>query len=46
MEALGFPRDDKLYLLVCAAYEASLCLGHEVHMMSCDGSNCRPARLE
>ena len=46
MEAKGFPRDDKLYVLVCNAYEAALRLGHEVHHMSCDGSNGRPARPE
>ena len=46
MEALGFPRDDKLYLLVCAAYDASLKVCHEVHSMSCDGSNGRPERAE
>jgi hypothetical protein len=46
MEAKGFPRDDKLYVLVCEAYEAFLRLCHEVHAMSCDGSNCRPARPE
>jgi hypothetical protein len=46
MEALGFPREDKLYLLVCAAYNASLKVCHEVHAMSCDGSNGRPNRAE
>ena len=46
MEKVGLPHDDKLYTLVCLAYDASLNVCHEVHSMSCDGSNARPDRAE
>ena len=37
MQKAGFRDTDKLYELVCAAYEASWLLSHELHYMSCDG---------
>jgi hypothetical protein len=37
MERLGFPPRDPLFMLVDAAYEALLRLGHHVHYLSCDG---------
>ena len=37
MEKVGFPHDDKLYLLVCKTYDAAIELGHEVHYLGCDG---------
>jgi hypothetical protein len=43
MEKSGFPGDDKLYQLVCEAYEASWRLSMEVHYLSCDGVG-RPSR--
>jgi len=45
MEKTDFPGNDKLYLLVCAAYEAANRLSNEVHYMSCDGVG-RPPRPE
>ena len=42
MEKAGFPVKDKLYLLVCAAYEASNRLSNEVRYMSCDGVGREP----
>lgn len=45
MEKVGFPHDDKLYLLVCNAYDAALELGNEVHYLGCDGVG-RPKRPE
>jgi len=43
MEKAGFPPDDKLYQLVCNAYDAAHRLNVEVHYLSCDGVG-RPAR--
>ena len=37
MEEVGFPPNDKLYLLVCKAYDAMRQLSVEVHYLSCDG---------
>jgi hypothetical protein len=37
MQKAGFPQTDKLFELVCAAYDASWLLSHELHYMSCDG---------
>lgn len=37
MQKVGFPHEDKLYLLVCKAYEAMHHLSVEVHYLSCDG---------
>jgi hypothetical protein len=37
MQKAGFKDTDKLYELVCAAYDASWLLSHELHYMSCDG---------
>ena len=45
MEDQDFPRDDKLYVLVCAAYDAMLRVCHEVHYLGCDGVH-RPKRPE
>ena len=43
MEQVGFPPDDKLYLLVCKAYDAVYRLHVETHYLSCDGVG-RPSR--
>lgn len=43
MEEVGFPHDDKLYLLVCKAYDAMYALNVETHYLSCDGVG-RPKR--
>jgi hypothetical protein len=45
MEKVGFPPNDKLYLLVCNAYEAMQELSVEVHYLSCDGVG-RPSKNE
>ena len=37
MQKIGFPHDDKLYLMVCTAYDAVLRLHGEIHYLSCDG---------
>jgi hypothetical protein len=37
MQQVGFPQDDKLYLLVCKAYDAVHALHIETHYLSCDG---------
>lgn len=37
MEEVGFPPNDKFYLLVCKAYDAMQQLSVEVHYLSCDG---------
>ena len=37
MEKVGFPHDDKLYILVCKAYDAVRALHGETHYLSCDG---------
>ena len=37
MEKVGFPQDDKLFLMVCKAYDAVLRLHVETHYLSCDG---------
>ena len=43
MEKAGFPSGDKLFQLVCAAYDAAHRLNVEVHYLSCDGVG-RPAK--
>ncbi len=37
MEKVGFPQDDKLFLMVCKAYDAVRALHGETHYLSCDG---------
>ena len=37
MQQVGFPHDDKLYLMVCKAYDAVHALHIETHYLSCDG---------
>ena len=37
MQKVGFPHDDKLYQLVCNAYDAMHRLSVEIHYLSCDG---------
>jgi hypothetical protein len=36
MQKAGFRDTDKLYELVCKAYDAPWLLSHEMHYMSCD----------
>ncbi len=45
MVEVGFPPNDKLYLLMCKAYNAMQQLSVEVHYLSCDGVG-NPARKE
>jgi hypothetical protein len=44
MEAAGFPRDDKPYLLVVEAYNAVHALSVELHYLSCKSGVRRPLR--
>jgi len=46
MEKVGFPHDDKLYLLVCKAYDSMHRLSVEVHYLSCDGVGNPPKKEE
>ena len=56
MQKAGFPQNDKVYQLVCEAYEASWRLSHELHYRSCDGvyrvpketdaANKEPSKIE
>jgi len=43
MEKAEFPPGDKLFQLVCEAYDAAHRLNVEVHYLSCDGVG-RPAK--
>ena len=45
MEKVGFPQDDKLFKMVCAAYDAMHRLSVEVHYLSCNGVG-EPDKLE
>ena len=44
MEEVGFPHNDKLYLLVCNAYDAMHRLSVEIHYLSCDGVGNPPKK--
>ena len=44
MEEVGFPHNDKLYLLVCNAYDAMHSLSDEIHYLSCDGVGSPPKK--
>jgi hypothetical protein len=44
MEATGFPRDDELYKLTCAAHEAVNGLRMKAHYLSCSGTGCSSGR--
>ena len=46
MQKVGFPHDDKLYLLVSNAYDAMHRLSVEVHYLSCDGVGNPPKKEE
>ena len=37
MQKVGFPPSDKLFLMVCKAYDAVRALHGETHYLSCDG---------
>ena len=46
MEKVGFPHDDKLYLMVCKAYDAVRALHGETHYLSCDVVGKPPKKEE
>ena len=46
MEKVGFPHDDKLYLMACKAYDAVRALHGEMHYLSCDGVGNPPKKDE
>ena len=46
MEKVGFPPNDKLYLLVCNAYDTMHRLSVEIHYLSCDGVGNPPKKEE
>ena len=46
MEQVGFPHNDKFYLLVCKAYDAVYVLHMESHYLSCDGVGNPPRKEE
>ena len=46
MEQVGFPQDDKLYLVVSKVYDAVYALHMETHYFSCDGVGNPPTKGE
>lgn len=44
MEKVGFTPNDKLFVLVCDAFEALHALSNELHYLSCESGVGRPSR--